>query len=233
MSIIIKKMYFLLLILIKFSFSEIISTNVDLGIENVASASLPNRGLVFFAGGFARYVDGLETNVKTVNIYNFNTNQWTTSQLSFGRFEMGGAALSTKGLVFFGGRAYQPNGDKGVNQALSNIVDIYNLNTNTWSVQYLSLNRSGVVATALDKENLVFFAGGYISVNLGNPEFSNNRIDIYNATSNTWTTSSLFFKNTFIFAVSLNSYGLAFMGGGFLKTLNIYNASSNSWSTAS
>ena len=226
-------MYFLLFILIKFCFSEIISTNVDLGIENVASASIPNRGLVFFAGGFARYIDGPETNVKTVNIYNFNTNQWTTSQLSFGRFEMGGAALSTKGLVFFGGGAYQPNGDKGVNQVLSNIVDIYNINTNTWSVQYLSLNRSGIAATALDKENLVFFAGGYITVILGNPEFSTNRIDIYNATSNTWSISSLFFKNTYIFAVSLNNYGLAFMGGGFLKTLNIYNASSNSWSTAS
>ena len=67
-------MYFLLLILIKFCFSELISTNVDIGIENVASASIPNRGLVFFAGGFARYIDGPETNVKTINIYNFNIN---------------------------------------------------------------------------------------------------------------------------------------------------------------
>jgi len=226
-------MYILLLFLVNFCYSEPISTNVDMGLENVASASMINRGLIFFAGGLARYVDGPDTNVKLVNIYNINTNQWTTSQLSLGRFEMAGTALDIKGLVFFGGGAYQPNGDKGVNQVLTNTVDIYNVNTNTWSIQYLSVNRSGSAATSLDKENLVFFAGGYITVNLGNPETTTNRIDIYNATSNTWSISSLFFKNTYIFAVSLNSYGLAFMGGGFQKTLSIYNSSSNSWFTAS
>lgn len=226
-------MYIILLFIFELCSSEIISTNVDMSLENVGSASLIDKGLVFFAGGLARYVDGPETNVKNINIYNINTNQWTTSQLSLGRFEVAGASLNKKGLVFFAGGAYLPNGDKTQNQLLTNIVDIYNANTNTWSVQTLSQNRSGITATSLDNQNLVFFAGGYITVNLGNPEFTTNRIDIYNATSNSWSISSLHIKNSFVYATSLHSCGLAFMGGAFQKILSVYNASSNSWSEMS
>lgn len=225
-------MYFILL-LINFCSSELISTNVDMGLENVGSASLVNKGLVFFAGGLARYVDGPETNVRNINIYNINTNQWTTAHLSFGRYEVAGASLDGKGLVFFGGGAYLPNGDKTQNQLLTNVVDIYDVNTNTWSVQSLSQNRSGIASTSLNKQNLVFFAGGYITVSLGNPEFTTNRIDIYNATSNTWSIASLHIKNNFIYATSLNNFGLAFMGGAFQKILMVFNASSSSWSEMS
>jgi len=124
-------MHLILLLILEYCYAELISTNVDMELENVASASLIDKGLIFFAGGLSRYKEGEESNSKIVNIYNINTNQWTTSQLSIGRWEIAGTSLNSKGLVFFGGGAIIPNGDKSQNQLLSNIVDIYNVNTDT------------------------------------------------------------------------------------------------------
>jgi len=221
---------FNLLIIFDISLSEIVSTNVDINREYIGATSLDNHSLVFFAGGLARFATGVDVNHKGVDIYNLKTNQWSTAHLSFGRYEVVATSLKTKGLAFFAGGAYIDGGDLTKNPILCNNVDIYNANTNSWTTSALSVNRSGIAATSLDKQNLVFFAGGYITVNLGYPEFTTNIIDIYNATSNTWTTSTLFIKNMYVMATSLPSYGLAFMGGGFQKKLNLYNANTNSWS---
>jgi len=207
-------------------------SEIDITSENIGATSLINHGLVFFAGGLARFIDGPETNVKNVDIYNLNSNSWSTAHLSQGRYEVVATSLHSKGLAFFAGGAYLPNGDKTKDSLLSNIVDIYNANTNTWSVSALSQNRSGIAATSLDKQNLVFFAGGYITINLGYPQFTTDTIDIYNATSNTWSVSKLFIKNMFVFATALSNYGLAFMGGSFQKKLKIYNANTNTWTDA-
>ncbi len=219
-----------LFIIFDIALSEIISTNIDINKENIGATSLKNQGLVFFAGGLSRFSVGSELNVKNVDIYNINTNQWSTAELSFGRYEVSATSLQTKGLAFFAGGSYVPGGDMTKNSILCNNVDIYNAITNTWTTSALSVNRSGIASTALDKQNLVFFAGGYITIANGYPEFTTDTIDIYNATSQTWSTHKLFIKNMYVMATALSNYGLAFMGGAFQKKLSVYNANTNTWS---
>lgn len=208
--------------------SEQVAT-ISIPNEYIGATSLLNNGIVLFAGGYARFIDGPASNVKNVDIYNYHTNSWSTAELSFGRFNFGSASLHNKGIAVFAGGAYTPNGDKTQIPVFTNIVDIYDANTNTWTVSYLSTNRTAISATSLELHNLFFFSGGYISSDNINLE-SLDVIDILNFTSMQWTTAKLNFPNYYIFSTSLSSFGLAFMGGGVQKTLSIYNANSRSWS---
>jgi hypothetical protein len=63
------------------------------------------------------------------------------------------AATSVGNLVLFGG-GYNSNG-------LSNVVDEFNLTSNTWTTATLSQARSDLVATSVDNRYALFAGGGY------------------------------------------------------------------------
>jgi N-acetylneuraminic acid mutarotase len=69
-------------------------------------------------------------------------------------------------------------------------VDIYDFSTNTWSVSQLSEARTGIAAVTVD--NKVLFAGGVKHFNSDDEWFNTtSRVDIYDISNNTWTTTDL------------------------------------------
>ncbi len=138
----------------------------------LVSATLNNK--IYFAGGST---NGAYSS--RVDIYDINTNSWTTADLS--KPERQGMAVATVGnkILFAGGG----DNDNGV---VTSRVDIYNAANNTWSTAQLSKGREFLTATTLG--NKVFFAGG----GDWEPNLIGSRVvDIYDNATNTWLTASL------------------------------------------
>jgi Secretion system C-terminal sorting domain/Galactose oxidase, central domain/Kelch motif len=87
----------------------------------------------------------------------------------------------------------------------SNRVDIYDVVTDTWTIDSLSIARTNLSSASVG--DLVLFAGG------GNVTSSTvyKRVDIYNTLTNTWTIDSLTTARTMAAATSV---GNKFMIGG-------------------
>lgn len=108
------------------------------------------------------------------------------------------------------------------------------------NIQPLSVARYYIGSTTLTNYGLSFFAGGLTDTVV------TNAVDIYNITSNKWTTAELSIARYFVAATSLEKEGLAFFAGGTIKTISlsgsatysnpnvidIYNAKIKKWSTA-
>jgi len=156
----------------------------------LASASLPNYKLVFFAGG----TDGTNS-FATVDIYDDNSKTWLISQLSAPRSELAAAALTSLGLVYFAG---------GINGNPSNVIDIYNANLKTWSLAKLSVARNGVQTGVI--ENKVYFAGGFSNV-------IEKVIDIIDASANQTYKSEMSIERTNFAGVSIPDYKLIIFAG--------------------
>ena len=89
--------------------------------------------------------------------------------------------------VFFAGGSYY-TGDYFSNRVwdVSDVVDIYNLSTNSWSVHILSVARADIISFVIGDK--IYFVGGYDrSFSAG---FS-NVADIYDNSTGTWSTSNL------------------------------------------
>jgi autotransporter-associated beta strand protein len=140
---------------------------------------------------------------------------WTTTSLSQPRALL--TATATGGKAFFAGGS-------GQNGLASNVVDIYDMATNTWSTTTLSSGRVGLGATSLGDK--AFFAGGWSN----NSYF--NTVDIYDTATNTWSTATLSQAREYVAATAIN--GKAFFGGGSWpgNTVDIYDNATNTWSTA-
>ncbi len=116
---------------------------------------------------------------------------------------------------------------------LMQIVDIYDVSTNTWSVVSLSLPRSSIAVAAIG--NKIFFAGGEFNWNYDNT----NLVDIYDVSTNTWSTSQLSEARASISAVTVNQK-IYFAGGqkedrfyaNPSNRIDIYDNATNSWSTS-
>lgn len=128
---------------------------------------------VFFAGGMTD--DGLsgETYYSRVDIYDAESNKWSTAELSEPRAFIASSSIGNK-ILFAGGFRWENA------NVFSSKVDIYNISENNWSVASLSEARGTIAANQID--NKIYFSGG-----------SNNTtsatIDIYDAATNLWTTS--------------------------------------------
>jgi len=99
------------------------------------------------------------------------------------------------------------------------------------NLQTLTIPRALLSSTT--NNELLFFAGGLDNTFL----YSYDRIDIFNSSSNSWTTASLSVPRSYLTATSLP--GLSFFAGGtnvFLgkrfNTVDIFNFSNNQWHTA-
>ncbi len=84
---------------------------------------------------------------------------WSTAQLSVARSHL--AATSVGNLAIFAGGLvyYYPTGSVSPSSTESDVVDLYNSATGTWSTARLSVARYNLAATSVG--NLAFFAGGY------------------------------------------------------------------------
>lgn len=128
-------------------------------------------------------------------------------------------------ILFAGG--YGPNG------VTSSRVDIYDLNTNNWSVAELSLPRYSMAVAVLGTK--IFFAGG-AEGGWWDGIITYSKVDIYDASTNTWSVANLSQARGWITAASVGNK--VFFAGGITDnyanspTIDIYDVSAGSWSIA-
>jgi len=167
-----------------------------------------------------------------VDIYDASTNTWSTASLSEARNGLSAIAAGNK-VFFAGGYRKFDSIDDGPYD-FSTRVDIYDIATNTWSTAELKEARSGMAVAAAG--NKVFFAGGhYINDPMTGQGGMSKLVDVYDLSSNTWTTTTLSEPRNNIAAATAGSKIL--FAGGYgssysSSAVDIYDVSTNSWSTA-
>ena len=99
---------------------------------------------------------------------------WSTATLSQSRAGFNLATSAGNDVFFAGGLA--ANG-------ASNVVDIYNISSGSWSTADLTQARYALGAASAG--NFALFAGGYTGSSYSNV------VDIYNTSAGTWSTATL------------------------------------------
>ena len=137
-----------------------------------------------------------------------------------------GVAVGAVGdKIFFAGGI---NGDEAVYT-----IDIYDISLNNWTTAQLSVPRWLVVTATCG--NKIFFAGGYNSDGMTFAAYYNT-VDVYDASTNSWSVISLSEGKYNVAATSLGNK--VFFAGGYLgsfqmsKKVEIYDILTNQWSYA-
>lgn len=149
--------------------------------------------------------------------------QWTRTYLTEGTILMAGATLGTE--AFFAG-GYIVIGSDWIE---TDNLQIYNLATDTWRLDYLSQARQ--MATGVTCGDWIFVAGG-----VNNFPFPSSRVDIISSLG-VWDYTELSVPRFALSAVSNDSLVL-FAGGGNIATnesydvVDIYNIYTLDWDTA-
>jgi hypothetical protein len=152
---------------------------------DIAAATLGNK--IFFAGGVnwdnyqSQQWDG---SCDDVDIYDASNNTWSVAHLSKSRESISAVVIGNK-VIFAGGTYFTKSSlvPNPVSNA-SDVVDIYDAFTDSWSAAKLSVARTYISAVTIGTN--VYFAGG----SGGNTE-NLNVVDVFNSTTNTWSTSTL------------------------------------------
>lgn len=142
--------------------------------------------------------------------------QWTVEFMTADRFDH--AVASVDGLVFF-------SGGFSTTTMPSDVVDIYDTNTSSWSGAVLSVARGGVAAAAVGHELLI--GGG--AADWAGPNFAD--VDVYNSSTATWSTATLSAARSHLAAAAVGTKVL-FGGGRGSAVVDIYDQSTGTWSTA-
>ncbi len=152
----------------------------------------------------------------------------TTATLSEGRTWLAATTVGNKAI--FGGGIISFDGNPFVH---SDVVDIYDADTGTWSTASLSEPR-GLLGAASVGDRAFFGGGGFFP--------PTHRVDIYDPGANPgeeWSTASLSVSRERLVATALGDK-VFFAGGYTLEAIDgpsdvvdIYDASLDTWSTAS
>lgn len=148
--------------------------------QGMAVATVGSK--IFFAGGGD---NDWGATTSRVDIYDASNNTWTTAELSQGREYLAAATVGNK-IFFAGGRTWETTANGYSTWAASNVVDIYNNLTNSWTVATLSEARSDLSATTAGDK--IFFAGGFRDQF---QQIPTRTIDIFDNPANSWSTSML------------------------------------------
>jgi hypothetical protein len=175
-------------------------STLTLGRQNFTSGKAGNY--LIFAGGFNAGATNL------VDLYNYNTNTWSTSTISIASEYMISAVVEPQMYIV------SNSGNK---------VDIFNATTESWSVSTLSITATNRMIVATTTHILV--AGGTSGT-------QQNRVDIYDTVNDVWSTSTLSaprknasaggFKNLVMFAGGQD--------GSTVNNVDIYNSDTGTWS---
>lgn len=151
--------------------------------------------------------------------------QWTVENLSVGRFQLAGASAGN--IAMFGGGLINTNFTLA---SRSDMIDVYNATTNTWSTSQLSLARTNLFAASAGSK--ILFAGGDTALS---PFYQTKRVEIYDVITGIWSMGQLSLARAQMTAVSADTK--CFFAGGVYGTSNvrtdtvdIYDATTNTWS---
>ena len=159
---------------------------------------------MFFAGGR----EGFEPSRRVsdvVDIYDAETDTWSTAKLSQARTWLAATTVGSK-IIFAGGQS-ENNGPP------TDVVDIYDAETDTWSTAKLSQARYILSATTLG--NKALFAGGSTSQYI-----KSDVVDIYDAETNMWSTDRLSSARSKMGATTVGDHGTG--SAGFSRSVDIY-----------
>jgi hypothetical protein len=146
------------------------TASLSVGRSDLSAATAGRKAL--FAGGFTgQYASAAASDV--VDIYDSVTGSWTTSRLSVPREYM--AAVSAGNLAFFAGGHGGRNPDHSI--AKSDVVDIYDANTDKWSATRLSQARTLLAGARVG--NKVLFGGGEKNDGGHGPKEVSGVVDIF------------------------------------------------------
>lgn len=162
----------------------------------------------------------------SLEVYDFGANSWASMQMDTARDGMAVDTLGSK--IFFAG------GYKGAND-YSSEVDIYDASAGSWSKASLSVPRFALAAASIGSK-IVFAGGSTYFTGVGNfAEQPTAAVDIYDMSSNTWSTAKLSVARNFITAVASGTQ-LFFAGGydgtAYSNVVDIYDVSTGAWTTA-
>jgi hypothetical protein len=179
----------------------------------IAAISAGNK--IYFAGGHSTNID---TPSSRIDIYDVASNSWSIAELSEPRSEISAATIGNK-IMFAGGwKLYT------CSYCFSDRVDIYDMSTNTWSSATLSVAREGLSATVAN--NKIYFAGGSDWNNGTGGTGVYDNIDIYDYTTNTWSTSTLHERKSHHGAIAVGNY-IYWAGGEIWNNFNDYETTCN------
>ena len=169
---------------------------------------------VLFIGG-----EGNNGYSKTVDIYDDSTGMWAVAQLT-----KPSGLFITPPAVATGHTALILS----LEEQESKVVHIYDADNDSWTVNNLSTERSGIAVGSVG--DLAFFAGGY------NGQTHSTRVDIYNSTTKVWSTAEMSEARSY---ASVGTLGKKiFIAGGVLtntgasKTVDIFDTETGIWTTA-
>lgn len=108
----------------------------------------------------------------------------------------------------------------------SNVIDIYDADTDTWSIATLSQARRQLSATTVG--NKALFAGGDYGAQ---PTIYSNVVDIYDVNTDTWSTATLSSGRSALAATTVGNKALFAGGTNSSAVVDIYEAETDTWST--
>jgi hypothetical protein len=177
---------------------------------------------ILFAGGVDSVNVGYSKESSSVDIYDLETQSWSTANLKTARTASAVAVNGNK--IFFAGGGY-------IDDSYFSTIDIYDASSNTWTATDLSIAKIAVAAASVG--NKVMFAGGNES-DLDD-DIVDNRVEIYNLSTASWSFANLSEARTGIRAVTINQK-IYFLGGysngQVSNRIDIYDDSTKSWSVS-
>jgi hypothetical protein len=183
----------------------------------MAVAVLGNK--IFFGGGEAQKTfpntttcyKGPDTKSSAVDIYDASSNTWSIAQLSSPRITTGTSAGNK--VIFAGGADLWE-----YTQWPSNVVDIYDASTNSWTNTLLTEYKGFTqIATSGTK---VYLAGGAYTLTGWAGHGLSKRIDIYDASSGSWSVDYLNNERGAMGAISANNK-IFWAGGAIIDVTNL------------
>lgn len=125
------------------------------------------NGKIYAIGGSTAYTyTSFNTNVQE---YNISTNTWTNKSTIPRNMAFSVSELINGKIYIFGGYS--------ASSTVSNVVNIYDIANNTWSIGTNSPNLRTLCGHWVDDSNRIHFIGGYAGTNE----------DIYDVTNNSWS----------------------------------------------
>lgn len=173
------------------SFDVVDIYDMATGLWSVAQLSIPRTGMgaavagnrAFFAGGTLAETP---TVTKRIDIFDFSTGIWSIDSLPEARGFLAAVSLGNK-ILFSGGM--------NANNKPTGRVDIYDVSTGTWTTANLSVPRAlfpDPAAVAINNNQAIFGCGGHFDPASDTTwNTTSDVIDIYNSSTNTWSTTDL------------------------------------------
>ena len=154
-------------------------------------AAAAAQGIIAFGGGYTSGEKHLKSRgyQAQVDIWNSSSHVWTTAMLSQPRQYV--VAGATDSQILFAGGFCSPCAGENTTTHRSNVVDIFDVRSNTWQSTKLSQRRSNLAVTCVGGR-YVLFGGGTSEV--PDPTLTNiksNVVDIYDGLTQTWSVAKL------------------------------------------